>query len=948
MLIMKKITLLLIAVVFYNFSFSQQNPSSLKWFEINSKNAKIVFPKGFEEQAQKTANLIDYLYPLETKTLKKQPKKIPLIIYNQSTTSNAFVGMRPWRSAWYTTPSQYAADLGTEDWFYLLGSHEYRHAVQYATSNQHLTKFFSILMGQTGTLLGQYSYPFWFFEGDAVCMETALSNNGRGRLPQFNMAIRTMLLSDKKISYDKAKLRSYKTFYPDHYKLGWLLTSYARETYGADIWNKTIKSSSKYSFCPFAFSHALKHHTGLNERKLYYKAMQYFDSAWTEKIKDLEISDINIINKDKKKSWTKYTEANFLENNHYLVKKSSMKSDITTFYMLDKNGKEYKLRATDAGIISTAKGKVVWARHYPDLRWQLRSYSDIIVYDIHKDEEIRLTQKQKFFAPAISPNGKMIATVEINENRKTSLVILDSKTGKELFRHTDSGTDFYRTPSWDINNENIVFTRSNEIGTILSIYNIKNKKLKDIGKRSSENIGRPVFYKNYIIYNSPFNGIGNIYAINVDTKKRFQITSRKFGSYNPKVQNNKMLFINYSVEGYDIAEVLLNENKWKPIEDIKNYALNTADILQKQEQGKNVMSPELIPSKTFEIKKYNKLKDAINIHSWGFYVTPPSSIDANGIYSYKPEVGFDIYSANVMNTIFGSLGGSYNINENTMSSNISAIFKKYYPVFSISSAWAQRSVNYSNLGVDKWEELKASFSTSVPFDFSSGIYYKGANLSASYSYISRKNKDYRYISESSNGNFSTLGYTGSIYAFRHQATQDINPKFGYFLYAKYQNTPFNTNIYGNQFTALSSFYLPGLLKHHSINIKLGYEKQRSDLAENYYLFQSSQSFPRGQDYIAFNKISTFNANYTFPIWYPDIHIGPIVYFKRLRTNLFYDYASANELFSNENRTIQSVGAELFLQMYFLRLGVPIEIGGRVSRLEDGTIKPEFIMFSIPF
>jgi len=945
---MKKTILLLSGIILFYSTFSQQNPSSLKWFEINAKNVKVIFPKGFEAQAQKAANLIDYLYPLETKTLTKQPKKLPLIIYNQSTSSNGFVGLRPWRSAWYTTPSQYAADLGTEDWFYLLASHEYRHAVQYATSNQYLTKFMSILFGQTGTLMGQYSYPFWFFEGDAVCMETALSKNGRGRLPQFNMAIRTMLLSDKKISYDKAKLRSYKTFYPDHYKLGWLLTSYARKTYGADIWNKTLKSSSKYSLWPFAFSVALKHNTGLNERKLYKNAMNNLDSAWTEKVKDLKINDVNIINKARKKSWTKYTEANFIENNHYLVKKSSMKSDITTFYMLNKDGKEYKLKATDAGIISTAKGKVVWAREYPDLRWQLRSYSDIIIYDIHKDEEIRLTKKQKFFAPAISPDGKMIATVEFNENRKSSLVIIDSETGNEIQRHTDVGEDFYRTPSWKSDNEHIVFTRSGESGTILSIYNINKKQLKDIGKRSHENIGRPVFYKNFIIYNSPYNGIGNIYAINIKTEKRFQITSRKFGAYNPKIKNNKMLFMDYSAEGYDIAEVMLNKINWKAIENVKNYALNTPEILQKQEQGKNIMTPELIPSRTYEIKKYNKLKNAINIHSWGVNTTPPSSTSSDGIYNYKPEIGFNIYSANVMNTVFGSLGGSYNINENTLSSNLTAIFKKYYPIFSITSGWAQRSVKYGDLGIDKWEELKASFSTSIPFDFSSGIYYKGANLNASYSYISRKNKNYRYLSESSNGNFSTLGYSGSIYAFRHQAIQDINPKFGYFLYAKYQHTPFNTNVYGNQFTVLSSFYLPGLLKHHSLNVKLGYEKQRRDLAENYYLFQSSQFFPRGQNYIAFNQISTFNVNYSFPIWYPDINIGPIVYFKRLRANLFYDYASANELFSNDNKTIHSTGAELFLQMYVLRLGVPIEIGARVSYLENGTIKPEFIMFSIPF
>ncbi|NPA45300.1 MAG: hypothetical protein GXO49_07190 [Chlorobi bacterium] len=952
---MKKTFLLATSILFYFFSYSQQNPNSLKWYEINSKNAKIIFPKGFENEAQKAANLIDYIYPLETKTLKKQPKKIPLIIYNQSTTSNAFVGLRPWRSAWYITPSQYAADLGTEDWFYLLASHEYRHAVQYTTSNQHFTKFMNIMFGETGILMGQYSYPFWYFEGDAVCMETALSDNGRGRLPQFDMGIRTMILSNKNVSYDLAKFRSYKTFYPDHYKLGWLLTSYAREKYGADIWNKTIETSSKYSFWPYAFSLALKHHTGLNEQDLYYNAMESLDSAWTEKTKDLKVTDAKIINNSEKKSWTKYTEVNFIDDDNFIVKKGSMKSDITTFYMIDKNGNEHKIKPTDAGIISTSNGKVVWARQYPDPRWQLRNYSDIVILDINTKKEKRLTKKQKFFAPALSPDGKMIAVVELKENRKSSLVILDSKTGNEIYRYEDTDDNFYRTPSWDNKNQKVVFTRSNGNGTVLSIYDIKTNSVKDIGKKSDENIGRPVFYKNFILYNSPFNGIGNIYAINIDTNERFQITSRKFGAYNPKVKNDRMVFIDYSVDGYDIAEVNLKDIKWKSIGKVKNVALNTANIIQKQEQNKNMLKPNLIPNKEFEVKKYNKLKDAFKVHSWGMYIVPPETFTEDDEFSFEPEIGFSIYTANILNTLYSSLNASYNFNEEAFNSYATVLFKKYYPTFSLSGGWAERNVMYStkddvtNTRIfvnDNWDEYYSSLNTNIPLNFSSGIYYRGANIGATYTYINRTDKDYRYFDESGNGDFSTLGYYGSIYAFRHQATQDINPKFGYFLYAKYQDTPFNTDIYGHQFSFLSSFYLPGFAKHHSLNFKLNYEKQRSDINSDYYWFESPISFPRGQDYFAYSELKTFNVNYSLPVWYPDINFGPLAFFKRVRANIFYDYAIANNF--NEDITLNSVGAELFIQMHVFRLGLPIEIGGRISYLDDGTFVPEFLMLSIPF
>ncbi len=947
---MKK-TLLFLLLIISSHLYAQQNPSSLKWFEINSEHAKVIFPAGLENQARKTANLIDYLYPFETKTLTGKPKKLPLLIYNQSTISNGFVGLRPWRSAWNVTPSQYASDLGTEDWFYTLGSHEFRHAVQYAKSNRHFTRLMNILFGQTGILMGQYSYPYWYFEGDAVCMETGLSENGRGRIPQFEMGIRTILLSNQKIKYDKAKFRSYKTFYPGWYNLGWLMTSYARTKYGAEVWDNTLETSSKYSFWPYAFSLALKHHTGLNEKNLYRNAMKDLKTEWNDKIKDLKISDAKIINKTKKKSWTKYTEPNFINDTHILFKKSSIKGDLTSFYMINNEGKEYKIKETDAGLVSFAKNKAVWARTYPDLRWQLRTYSDIIVFDIATKKEKRLTKKQKYFAPAISPDGKKIVAVEYNDLMKSALVILNAETGKELMRYEGTNNNFFRTPSWNSEGTKIIFTRSNEEGTVLTVFDTIEKTVVSVNNRSFENIGRPVFYKNYIIYNSPYNGIGNIYAININTRERFQITSRKFGAYNPKIKNDKMLFIDYSAEGYDIAEMTLNEKNWKPIKKVKFVGLNTAEILQKQEQGKNMMNPDLIPKKTFKVKKYNKLKNAINIHSWGFYSEPISSVSYEDILNYKPEVGFDIYSANILNTVFGSLGGSYNINEKTLSSNISVIFKRYYPEFSVSGGWAQRSANYGDLGNDRWEEIKGTFKTSVPLDFSKGIYYKGAKINASYSYIQRNNKNYRYINESLNGNFSSLAYSGQIYTFRHQATQDINPRFGYFLYALYQHTPFNTNIYGHQFSAIASAYLPGIFKHHSLNLKAGTEFQRNDFDNvNYYWFNSPQSFPRGYSYQAFDNLISFQANYSFPVWYPDFNIGQFVYFKRLRANIFYDYANLNQIGSETISNYQSAGLEMYLQIYVLRLNEPIEIGGRVSYLLDGSqnIVPEFIALSIPF
>ncbi|MCF6365664.1 MAG: hypothetical protein L3J35_05615 [Bacteroidales bacterium] len=934
------IILLFLPVIFYS---QGQSPNSVKWAEINTEYAQFIFPEEITTEAQRAANLIDYLYSFETKTLNSKPKKVPIILYNQSTTSNGFAALRPRRSVWFSTPSQYASDLGTDDWFYTLGTHEFRHIVQYSKNNKHFTKLLSIIFGQTGLLMGEYSIPYWFFEGDAVCIETALSKVGRGRISQFDMGIRTILLNDIDISYDKAKFRSYKTFYPGHYNLGYLMTSQAREIYGADVWDKTLNHTSKISFWPYAFSRGLKKTTGLNEKKLYKKIMSRLDSVWTKELKNTETFEANIINKSEKKSWTKYTEPNYLNDNQIIVKKSSLRSDITTFYIINEDGTEEKVKATDAGLISTAKNKVVWSRKYHDPRWQVRDYSDIIIFDINTKKEKRLTKNRKLFAPAISENGKTIVAVSYDSEMKTKLVLIDSETGKEIKYFTSPNNDFIRTPALDENAERVVFTRTNAKGTALSYIDLKTEIIYDLTEYTAENIGRPVFYKDFIIYNSPYSGIGNIYAINIKTKEKYQLTSAKYGAYNPKISDGKMIYINYGKNGYDIAEINLKEINFKPISEVEEYSFKTAENLQKQEQGKVILHPDLIPNKTYEVKKYKKLKHAFNIHSWGLTSNYPTYYDADYLQSFKPEIGAEIYTANMLNTVFGSAGIKYNTDDKTFNTNISYILKKYYPVFDFTSRWYQVSDN---------NYIQNSIGVNLPLNFSKGIYYSGINLNTRLAYNNLINNTSDYFMPSVD-NFSALSYSGSIYKFRQQANQDINPKFGYFFYASYAHTSFESVFTGNQTALLGSVYLPGLINHHSINIKGGYERQNTNLGTD-NIFRNTISYPRGYTFSAFSKINKISFDYSFPVWYPDFNIGPFAYLKRIRANLFFDYAEIDDLIINGTQNLQSTGLELLFQVYFFRLGEPIEIGGRFSYLlgnnmfSPDNIIPEFLILNIPF
>src|SRR5258706_10520599 len=173
----------------------ETNPPSLKWYQLNTPNFKVLYPEGFDVQAQRMANTLEQIRTPEASSMGAKPKKISIILQNQSSLSNAFVALAPRRSEFYTMPPQDYNFIGNNDWLTMLASHEYRHVVQFQRS---LTGFNRLVYGVFGQqAMAGFSFiaaPQGFWEGDAVARETGFPHSGRGRIPKFNLVFRTNLL----------------------------------------------------------------------------------------------------------------------------------------------------------------------------------------------------------------------------------------------------------------------------------------------------------------------------------------------------------------------------------------------------------------------------------------------------------------------------------------------------------------------------------------------------------------------------------------------------------------------------------------------------------------------------------------------------------------------------------------------------------------------------------
>ena len=174
------------------------NPPSLKWRQLHTDTARVIFPEGMDSVANRVASVVHFMAGRQPFSLGKQQRKINIVLQKQTVVANGYVGLGPYRSEFFLTPEMNSLGQGSIPWADQLAVHEYRHVQQINNFNNGLSRFMRVIAGEQGYDLAiNAAVPNWFYEGDAVYAETALSRQGRGRLPQFMNAFPSLWQAGK-------------------------------------------------------------------------------------------------------------------------------------------------------------------------------------------------------------------------------------------------------------------------------------------------------------------------------------------------------------------------------------------------------------------------------------------------------------------------------------------------------------------------------------------------------------------------------------------------------------------------------------------------------------------------------------------------------------------------------------------------------------------------------
>ena len=926
----KKVFLIILVCVLSPVIAPGQHPFSLKWRVIKTDNAKIIYPSYLGFDAARLATGLDYVVKADTVNIGLLPKKMPVVVSTTSNTSNGYTSLSPYKMMLYSRPME-STTLGSAEWYQNLLTHEYRHIVQYRMMDRGLTRAAHCVFGYLGWSALMYSVPQWFYEGDAVYAETVLSSQGRGRSASFDAPLSAMVMERGKLyPYDKIVHRSYRDFVPNHYPVGYMLVTGAKRRHGADIFTKISKRQSWYSVWPFAFGCGYKHFTGESLAGGYEATFSDLRNQYAQRADEAHVKSYPTVTNPSRRIYTNYLSPYHIGKDSILCVKSSL-SKASRFVLMDSHGREYKvLGHTEASDFDTDGRVIVYNTTVPDVRWTLRSYSDIAVFDIGTGSYHIVTQKSKYGNPYLSPGGSKIVAVDFSDDRVCRLVVMAlrrSGTGysTEILKAFYSRPlEYIRCPNF-VSEDKVVFISNYGDRNTLRLLDLNTMVANDITAPSPENISDIMVSEDgaYIYYVSDISGIDNVHRVAISGGEPVQVTNSKYGVTDISSADGVLYFSQYTANGYDIAYCKADEK----VAAMKSKKLEYfAPMLPKEPAGVLDRIATELPDTTIlsKSKPYSQFADPFRplglMPNWG-----------------EDMISINLSTANNLETIFASVTETYDRDPGVWRTDVGISYYGFYPVISFAASLGDNGDKFltqTGFGkfryVDyKWRENIYKVSVSLPLNFSRLWYSQSLNVGASLQVHDLSGKPISSFEDYPDGKMTVMSGSLSYSWSSHSAYRDFK-------------SPLSVALSGSAYQSLSgardasmlllsaSVTVPGIFRQNYLTLGgNAISQNQSQNLSSLYLFDHTAFDLRGYSSTRMQTFSRLSAEYAFPLGYPDIGIPSVVWVKRFRGGVYGDLARG-EIF-RQRYDYASVGAKVLADFCVLRLNYNITAGISVAK-----------------
>jgi hypothetical protein len=574
-------------------------------------------------------------------------------------------------------------------------------------------------------------------------------------------------------------------------------------------------------------------------------------------------------------------------------------------WVIFNQGKLSRLGVKNIGVddyYTYKRGNIVYAAYSPDPRWQWKERSDIILYNVYDRSQQRVTKGKRYFSPDLSNDGQQLIAVDVAPGGKTSLDLINRETGEKVKRYDDGSGTYFSYPVFN-HSDSIVYVigRKDNGASALLRLDLQSGSFSELLPYANAPMSFLRIRGNKLMFTVSQGQTNQFWEHDLASGKTGVLSVGVTGSYAGDIHEDgkKIVYSSPSAEGEQIFSA--------------EYRFADATISPLKPAGSTDLMANIdVPHDS--IASYKKTEGLFRIHSWRpFYE--------------QPEWSFSLYGQNLLNTMVSSYEYLYNENEGSHRVGVNLAYGGHYP-------WITGGTNYT---VDRtfrdssrfvrWNEWTGNLGLRLPLNFTAGKLYKQLDLSTRIHGVSL-DYDTKNTVSFKNRFISYLQHQISWAMQTQQALQHIYPKFAFVT--RLQSRMAIGSTKANQLFWGSQLYLPGAGRNHSL--VLGFNYQRRDTLRQ-YSFSNGFAMARGYDAIDYPRMWRTSLNYHMPLLYPDLGIGNIVYFLRVRSNFFYDDMHLKSLRTGTIINLRSTGTEIHFDTKWWNQQ-RVSFGIRYSRLLD--------------
>ncbi len=912
-------------------------PYSVKWSSMETAHYKVIYPRGLDSLARVYARTLEQVAPIVGKSAGFEPnasyrKAMPVVLHPYAAYSNGMVMWIPRRMELQTQPDPDYPE--PTPWERQLVLHESRHVSQMQLGAARPFSVWNCLLGEmaAGAVAAVYEGQA-FMEGDAVVAETALSKGGRGRTADFLEYYRVSFAEGDYRDFWKWRYGSLNKYSPDYYRAGYVAIAGIRSIYGepdltAEYFGRIARKKGFSLLGP-----AVKELTGKSFNAAFREVCDTLAARWLsdEQTRAPFISSAQFVGTPRR--YTEYDALTAAGDSFYAVRKSL--TSPCELVKISSGGKVRRIGSFSSSYTglsySPANGMLYWSEYSKDPRWEQLSSSDIRCLD-SLGVRRTLTRSRRLFHPAPSADGRFLSVTEYPAEGRCRVLILNAHSGDILGeRKIPGGLQVIET-AWIgqelyasvLSEGGYGLWRLDPLTCVLGPQTVKIKRLR-------EREGK-------LTFTSDLSGVDELYLFDPAGGEVRRLTSTRFGAgdfqFNEK--GDTLYFSALTAGGRLIYRTAAGALVCEAADFGTAPRFPFAEELKEGEEQAVDYGAEIAIS---EPKKYNRLLNAIKIHSWApLYIDydEVSSISSSSLTS-SAWLGATAFFQNELGNAYGSAAYKAGFSSEGWrhSGHLKFTYKGFYPVIETSIDFNDRNAReYDIVSEDGRISLK-SRDTSKPLASALLNLYiplsstKGGITLGLIPQVRLGLSNERSVAAGYEGYLTRLTANLRGYVVETTPPSRVYPRWGLGAELCFSTRPELSRLLGSGSYLYLYGYTPGLLSTHGLRLSALYSSSRGD---SVFSESIANTAPRGFESSVNTLLASvhtktkLSADYVMPLFPVDwSFLSPVAYIRNFELT---PHADLTLLPLNGGvRNLCSAGADFCVRLgNLLWLPYPTRIG----------------------